>query len=59
MCDTNLKQRYQAWSSQEINPMWLELKDRELQNKYNLWARNHVLKLTKVMIAAIFGITIF
>ena len=60
MCVTNLKKRYQAWmKSQKVHPIWLELKDRELQSRYDLWARNHVYKMLKIVTAVQFGFSIF
>ena len=50
MCVTNLKERYQAWmKSQKIHPIWLELKDREVQSKYDLEIHNHVFKMVKIV----------
>ena len=59
MCVANLKKRYQAWiKSQKIHPFWLELKDREVKRKYDVWVRNHIYKIGKVLTAALFGISI-
>ena len=60
MCVTNPRKRYQAWmNSQKIHPIWLDLKDRELQSKYDLWARHHVYKMLTILTAVQFGFSIF
>ena len=57
---TNLKKRYQAWmESHKIHPIWLYLKDRELQSKYDVWARNHVFKMLMIVTAIQLGFSIF
>ena len=49
MCVTNLKKRYQAWiKSRKFHPIWLELKDREVQSKFDIKIRNHVFKMIKI-----------
>ena len=49
MCCTK---RYQTWiKSQKIHPLWLELKDRELQSKFDLLIRTHVFTIIKIVTA--------
>ena len=53
MCVNNLKQRYNAWVNQkQMHPIWLQLKDQEMQSKYDLWLHNYIQWLVKM---AFFG----
>ena len=43
MCVNNLIQRYNAWVNQkQMHPIWLQLKDQEMQSKYDLWLHNYI-----------------
>ena len=49
MCVNNLIQRYNAWVNQKhMHPIWLQLKDQEMQSKYDLWLRNYFQWLVKM-----------
>ena len=45
----NLVKRYSLWIEQEpCHPIWLILKDKELQQKYNTWLYNQVYHYSKI-----------
>ena len=46
MCKRGLIRRYNHWiSQQKIHPIWLELKEKEVQSKYDVWLRIHLQKM--------------
>ena len=48
MCLTTLKNKYDLWiDSKPMHPVWLELKEKEVQDKFDVMIRIHVYKICK------------